>query len=119
MDSAAPKRRRRWLWGIAIVALVLVCADGAAHLLVARTRIRRRLTARLEAAFGRPVEVGSYGFSILPVPRLIAYSISVAEEPRFGYEYFLRAESLTASLRWQPLLRGRIELGTLSFSHPS
>src|SRR5438046_7944919 len=37
----------------------------------------------------------------------------------FGYEYFLRAEHLSAGLRWTGLLRGHFEFGTLSFSRPS
>src|SRR5438046_9897308 len=37
----------------------------------------------------------------------------------FGYEYFLRAERLSAGLRWSGLLRGHFQFGTLSFSRPS
>ena len=46
-------------------------------------------------------------------------SVTFAEDPRFGHEYFLRAESVTVRLRWQSLLRGHMELGTVSLTKPS
>ena len=80
--------------------------------------LNARFTHRLEAAFGRPVEVSNYGFSLLKGPRLEANYVTVGEDPRFGNEYFLRADQLSVGLRWTALLRGRIELGTLSFTNP-
>ncbi len=77
------------------------------------------MTAHLEAAFGRPVEVGSYDFSFWDGPSLEANSVRVSEDARFGNEYFLYADSISVRLRWESLLRGHIELGTLSLSHPS
>src|SRR5208282_5596330 len=72
-----------------------------------------------EASFGRPVEVGRFDFSLLDGARLEAHSVTVSEDSRFGHEYFLRAETLTAGLRWRALLSGRFEFGTLSLSRPS
>lgn len=79
----------------------------------------RYLTARLAESFGRPVEVRRFDFSFLDGLRLSASRITVAEDPRFGQEYFLRAEQLTAGLRWRQLLSRRFEFGTLTFSRPS
>ncbi len=83
------------------------------------TRLRRILTTQIETAFGRPVEVGSYDFSWWSGPALEANSVTVGEDPRFGQEYFLRAESMTVRLRWGSLLRGHVRLGTLSLNRPS
>ena len=44
---------------------------------------------------------------------------AVLKDPRFGHEYFLRAESISVRLLWSSLLRGRIGLGTLSLTRPS
>ena len=95
------------------------CIRRRISLAIQHTRLRRILTARIEAAFGRPVEVGSYDFSLWSGPALEANSVTVGEDPRFGHEYFLRAESMTVRLRGQSLLRGRIDLGTLSLTRPS
>ncbi len=88
-------------------------------LTIQHTALRRILTARIEAAFGRPVDVASYNLSLWDGPALDANSVTVGEDPRFGHEYFLRADSMTVRLRWASLLRGHIELGTLSLTRPS
>ena len=105
-------------WLFLFLALLWV-ADIGISVLIQHTRLRDTLTDRLEAAFGRPVEVGSYRFSLWSGPALEARSVTVAEDPRFGHEYFLHTESLTVRLLWSSLLRGRIGLGTLSLTQPS
>ena len=109
---------RIFKWIFLLVILAWIAAEGAS-LVIQHTSLRRELTARIEASFGRPVEVGSYDFSFWRGPALEAHSVTVADDPRFGSEYFLRAESMTFGLRWQSLLRGRIDLGTLSLIRPS
>ena len=118
----APAKRHSWTrwpkWILLFLALLWV-ADAGISVLIQHTRIRGKLTHRLEVAFGRPVEVGSYRFSLWDGPALEAQSVTVAEDPRFGHEYFLHTESLTVRLLWSSLLRGRIGLGTLSLTRPS
>ena len=46
-------------------------------------------------------------------------TVTVSEDPAFGNEYFLRADSLTAGLRWSSLISGRFEFGSVSLSRPS
>lgn len=88
--------------------------------LLARTaRVRSFFTRHLERSFGRTVEVRSYSVSLFPAPKLDAEGITVGEDPAFGHEYFLRADRLSAGLRWSGLLRGRFELGTLQLDAPS
>ena len=122
LNSTPPPRRRawiRWLKWLAILVVLLWLASLAISLLIRHSPLQRKFTAHLEAAFGRPVEVGSYDFSFWDGPSLVANSIRVDEDERFGHEYFLRADSISVRLRWLSLLRGHIELGTLSLSHPS
>jgi hypothetical protein len=114
-----PRAWRRWLAGVLLLLICLWVAGTAIPLLIRHTRLQQKLTTRLEAAFGRPVEVGNYNFSLWGGPTLEARSVTVNEDPRFGHEYFLRAESINIRLRWQSLLRGHLELGTLSLSRPS
>ncbi|HXQ27493.1 MAG TPA: AsmA family protein [Candidatus Acidoferrales bacterium] len=118
----APSRLRAWSRWPKWILLVLVClwlAAEAISLAIQHTRLHRKVTARIEAAFGRPVEVGSYDFSLWGGPVLEARSVTVGEDPRFGNEYFLRAESMGLRLRWRSLLRGHLEFGTLSLTRPS
>ena len=111
--------KRKWLRWIFILAIVLFAASMGFSRALRTSAARRFLIAHLEASFGRPVEVGRFDFSLLDGARLEANSITISEDPRFGNEYFLRADTLRAGLRWRALLVGRFEFGTLSVSRPS
>jgi len=107
-------------WKIALwVTAILVAAQIAASISVRTPRVHNYFSERLEDAFGRPVQVKHFNIEILPSPRIYASGVTIGEDPAFGYEYFLRAEQLTAGLRWSGFLRGRFEFGTLSLSQPS
>src|SRR6266849_103332 len=110
---------QKW-WKLALAMVCTVIALQAGVSLIARTRrVHAYLVAHLERAFGRQVQVESFGARILPSLRLDASGVSVGEDPSFGQEYFLRAEHLSAGLRWTGLLRGHFEFGTMSLSKPS
>ncbi len=120
--EASRSRRRpwsRWLKGIILILVVFWVVSEGISVTVRYTPLQKILAARLEAVFGRPVEVGSYNFSLWGGPTLSARSVTVGEDPQFGHEYFLRAESVSVRLRWQSLLRGRIEAETVSLDRPS
>src|SRR5271168_2628160 len=120
-DAARPRRRAwsRWAKSLIVLLIFLWLADSGVSLLIRHTRLQRRLTARLETVFGRSVEVGSYDFSLWGGPTLEAHSVTFGEDPRFGHEYFLRADSLTVRLRWQSFFRGHMELGAIALDSPS
>ena len=95
-------------------ALAVILSRG-----VASQSARRYLTARLEQAFGRQVEVSKFSIRWIPTPGIVAERVTVGEDPRFGHEFFLRAESIVASPRWRSLFLAKLELGTLELSRPS
>lgn len=97
----------------------LITAQIAVSYVVRTSRVHDYLESHLARAFGRPVEVGYFDFRLLPAPVLDAHDVTVEEDPNFGYEYFLRAEELSGSLRWLGLLAGHFEFGTLSLNRPS
>lgn len=88
-------------------------------LTVRTARVRSFVIRQLEKSFGRPVEIRELSASLFPTPQLDAYGISVGEDAPFGNEYFLRADRLSAALRWGGLLRGQFDLGTLQLERPS
>jgi hypothetical protein len=110
--------RKWWKLALALVALLVALQIGVS-LIVRTRRMHAYLTTQLEKAFGRPVEVGRFSVLLLPAPRLDAQQVTVGEDTAFGNEYFLRADNLSAGLRWTGLLRGHFEFGTLSLSRPS
>jgi hypothetical protein len=121
LDTARPRRRAwsRWAKWFVCLLIFLWLADRGVSLLIRHTRLQRRLTARLGTVFGRSVEVGSYDFSLWGGPTLQAHAVTFGEDPRFGHEYFLRADSLTVRLRWQSFFHGHMELGAIALESPS
>ena len=102
-----------------MLVVLVVLAQISAAALVRTHRVHQYLLENLERTFGRTVEVGRFNVALLPRLRLDAERVSIGEDPQFGEEYFLRAEYLTAALRWRGLLRGQFEFGTLVLSRPS
>jgi AsmA-like protein len=109
----------RWLRAILVVAVVLIALSWVFSLALRASAARRYLTAHLTASFGRPVDVSRFDFSLLDGGRIEGHSVTVAEDPRFGNEYFLRSDTLAAGLRWSALLAGQFEFGSVSLSRPS
>ena len=111
--------RNRLLWWLALPTLLVAIASWSFSFVLQAGWLRHSLSARLTATFGRPVEVAHFGFTILGGPQFEADSVTVSEDPRFGQEYFLRADRLTARLRLAALFHGRMEFDRLSLSRPS
>src|SRR2546425_10406909 len=89
-------RTGKWLMIAAGGLLALAAGNFAASRAMHTGRVHRYLTARLESAFGRTVEVGQFDLRLAPSLRIEAQSVTVGEDPAFGHEYFLRAERVTA-----------------------
>jgi hypothetical protein len=71
------------------------------------------------AALGRTVEVSSVHLRFLPRPGLDLENLVIHDDPAFGAEPLLRAPDVTAWLQMTALLRGHIQIATLSFSDAS
>jgi hypothetical protein len=112
-------RNKPWLRRLAFAVAALLILDGGATLAMRARRIHDALQWRLEQAFGRPVEVSRFGLSLWSGLRVEAHYITVGEDPRFGNEFFLRADQLTAGPDWRALLRGRVRFKRFSFQRPS
>jgi hypothetical protein len=112
------KLRKWWKAGLAFV-LLFIALQIAVSLFARTHRAHAYLVAHLARAFGRPVEVGHFDVRLFPSPQVFADQLTVGEDPAFGYEYFLRAERLSAGLRWLGILRGHFDFGTLSLTKPS
>src|SRR4029077_4005283 len=111
--------KRKWLRAVLIAGVLLFAASAGFSRALRSGAARRYLIARLAASFGRPVEVSWFDFSLLDGAKIEAHFVSVSDDPHFGNEYFLRADTLKAGLRWTALLRGRFEFGSVSLSRPS
>ncbi|MGH9817290.1 MAG: AsmA family protein, partial [Candidatus Acidiferrales bacterium] len=118
--AASPKPSRRRVFRRLLWLLVLLVAGFVAVSLALRNRrVAAALERRLSASVGRPVEVGHFDVSLWEGLRLRANFVNVQEDPRFGHEYFLLAQRVTAGLRWTALFSGRLEFDSLVLTRPS
>jgi len=98
--------------GLFLLALLFLLRPGA-------NPLRTRIVNSISLALGRPVEVASVSLRLLPQPGFELDDFVVQDDPAFGAEPMLRAAQVTASLRLTSLLRGRLEISSLSLTEPS
>ena len=106
---------RRMMW---VVPLVLVLALLIPPFMNVN-RYRSRVAGAISQALGRDVTVSHIELKLLPRPGLALSNFVVAENPSYGAEPMLRADTVTAYLRLTSLWRGRLEIGTLDLDSPS
>ena len=82
-------------------------------------RLQRRITTSISASLGRPVHFDNVTLNLLPIPSFTIDNFVVSEDPAFGYEPTIRANSVTARLRVSTLWRRRIEISRITFTEPS
>ena len=109
--------RRRLLWSGGIVALILLLVFLPP--LVNANHYQRQIARSMSASLGRPVHLDNVTLHLLPVPGLTLSNLVVSEDPAFGDEPTIRANSVEATLRLGSLWRRRVEFSTIRFIEPS
>ena len=116
------RRRRRWLSGrfLFLYAVVLVLLMAALlPPLINVNRFQRRIATSIGGSLGRPVHLDRVELSLLPLPGFTLENFVVSEDPAFGSEPIIRANSVRATLRLSSLWRKRVEFSKISFTEPS
>jgi len=115
-----PKRngRLRHLVFVGVTLLVLVLLVVLPPLINAN-RFQRRIAASIGGSLGRPVHLDRVTFNVFPLPGFTLENLVVSEDPAFGMEPIIRANSVRATLRISSLWRKRVEFSTISFTEPS
>jgi hypothetical protein len=106
------------MWWIISLLLVLLCGLFVPPF-VNVNRYRNRVASSIGRALGRNVTVSNIELRLLPRPAVVLSTFVVSDEPSYGPEPMLRADTVTAYLRLSSLWRGRLEIGTLSLENPS
>jgi AsmA protein len=99
--------------------LVLLLALAVTPPLLNANRLRRRIAASMSASLGRPVHLDSVTMHLLPVPGFTLGTVVVSEDPAFGDEPTLRADTVEITLRPSSLWRRQVELSSIKFVEPS
>ena len=116
-QARRPRRTRLWL---ALSALCLILALLVVPPFISIRRYRSRITQVISASVGRPVRLSSVELRILPRPAFVITDLVVEDDPAYGYEPLLHANTVTASIRLLPLWwRARLEIGRISVDEAS
>ena len=116
-QALTPPQRRRILWAVVILtALVLLAVLPP---LVSMNRFRRQISGSISASLGRPVHLDSVTLNMLPMPGFTLGNFVVGEDPAFGFEPVIRADSVRVTLRVRSLWRRRVEFSRISLTDPS
>ena len=111
-----PSRRRVLTVVGVLLALVLLVTLPP---LVNVNRFRRQIAGSVSASLGRPVRIDSVALTMLPMPGFTLHTFIVGEDPAFGAEPVIRADSVRLTLRWSSLWRRRVEFSRITLDDPS
>jgi hypothetical protein len=111
----------RWKRRVTVSALlaVLIAAAVVIPPLINVSSYQRQITALISRSLGRPVRLSNVKLRLLPRPGFILQSLSVGEDPEFGVEPILSAQTVVASIRLGSLWRGHLEIDRISLDEAS
>ncbi|MGD0294597.1 MAG: AsmA family protein [Terracidiphilus sp.] len=117
-DAQPRQRKRKWLW-LATASLAAILAILIVPPFLSVSRYKSRITQLISASLGRPVHLSSVEVRLLPRPGFVLNNLSVEEDPAYGAEPMLHANTVIASIRLLSLWRGRLEIDTISVDEAS
>ena len=106
-------RSRRGLAALAVVVLILFLFRPGVH------KLRERIAGSIGSALGRKVALDNVRIHVLPRPGFDLEGLVIYDDPAFSDEPMVRAQDVSAAIRFSSLFRGRLEIATLSATEPS
>ena len=82
-------------------------------------KLRSRIAGSIGNALGRRVALDNVSLHFLPRPGFGLEGLIIYDDPAFSVEPMIRAQDVSAAIRLRSLLRGRLEIATLSATEPS
>ena len=118
-DEAERRRRiRKKVWlavSFAAALLILLIVPP----LISIGRYKGQITQLLSESLGRQVRLSSVELHLLPRPEFVLTDLTVEEDPGYGAEPILHANTVSAAIRLMSLWRGRLEISTISVDEAS
>ena len=108
------KRLRPVIFLVVFLLLLLIVPP-----LVSISRYKSQITRLISESLGRPVRLSSVEMRLFPWPGFEITNLNVAEDPAYGAEPVLHANTVRASIRLLSLWRGRLEIGSISLDEAS
>ena len=121
MTEDEQERRRakpKWLW-FSLAAVVALLAVLFVPPLVSVSRYKGQITSLIGRSLGRPARLSAVHVRLLPRPGFVLYDLVVDDNPAFGAEPVIHANTVTAPIRFLPLWRGRLEISEINVDEAS
>jgi AsmA family len=112
------RKRRRRLW-LALALLLALLAVLIAPPMISLGRYKNAITQLLSASLGKPVRLSSVELRLLPRPGFVLTDLTVEDDPAYGAEPVLHANTVTASFRLLSMWRGKLEISRISVDEAS
>jgi hypothetical protein len=106
---------RSWRGVAAVAALLLILFLWRPGVY----KLRNRIAGSIGSALGRRVTLDNVFLRLLPRPGFDLEGLVIYDDPAFSAEPMIRAQEVSAAIRFRSLLRGRLEIATLSATEPS
>lgn len=117
-DDEGRRKKRSWLWpSLSLIFVVLVILIVPP--LVSLGHFKGQITNLMASSVGRPVRLSAVSVRLLPRPEFVLDDLTVEEDPGFGSEPVLHANTVTAPIRLLSLWRGRVEISEISVDEAS
>lgn len=100
--------------GLAAVLLLIVVPP-----FIGISQYKKHITELVSSSFGRPARLSSVELRLLPRPGFVLTDLTVDEDPAFGGEPILHANTVVASIRLLSLWRGNLALDRISVDEAS
>jgi AsmA protein len=111
--------KRKALWAAGILVAVLVLLVVLLPLLFDANRFRPEIESRLSQSLGREVKIGSLKLALFS-GGVEAKDISIADDPAFSREPFVKAKSLDVGVQMKPLLfNHQVKIESLELNTPT
>lgn len=118
-EDLLPATAGRKRIALVIAALIILLVVILVPPLISINHYKSRITQLMSTSLGRPVRLSSVELHLFPLPGFVFTDLSVADEPAYGAEPVLHANTVTASIRLTALWRGRLEISRISVDEAS
>ena len=118
-DDGGERRSKRRTWVLGLLLFALFLAIAIVPPLVSINHFKARITHLMSESVGRPVRLSSVEMRVLPTPGFKLNDLTIEEDPAYGAEPLLHANTVVASIRLWSLWRGRLEIGRISVDEAS
>jgi hypothetical protein len=118
MSEAAGTRKNwklRWALALGVLALAALLLPPLVNI----NRYKQRIAVEIGASLGRTIHFSSVKLRLLPRPGFVIENFQVEEDPNFGNEPSLRAQTVLASVSPASLWHERLEISRISMDEAS